>query len=331
MPLLRLLTLWIAKTFGKLFGLATVTFFGRAPSRDDDKVAAVGLLSLVWPFTVVSLAVPDAAGVLIPFAPDDETALRVLSAALVVGLPVVVGLVVHTVQNQPDGKVAAVRNVGMGFLYTAVVGVLVVALVLVVPLVKLRYLVRRFELDHLAVMVPEGGYDRLREHIQELLAADGIATGVREHPWVVRQLFAGLSWTEGHIFRRGMATRMQRLVGDTPAGWFELTIHATDLSIIGDEEAVSTVYALLAERIDPRTAYLSWDDASQRVEDDIARCRDDIDAGSPCDRRHLADIAGRLRRLALSPEEWHAIRGQLYRVEADSERLRADAGRERTA
>lgn len=329
MPLLRVLMLWVAKTFSKLFGVATVTFFGRAPSRDDDKVAAVGLLALLWPFTVVSLAVPGAAEVLIPLAPDDDAALRAISASLVIGVPAIVGLVVHTVQNQPEGGAAALRNVGMGYVYTPVVGALVLAVVVVVPAVKLGYLVRRFELEHLAVMVPEGGYDRLREHIQELLAAEGIATDVRDHPWLLRELFVGLSWAEGHIFRRGLSTRMQRLVCDSSDGWFEVTIHATDLTIVGDQEPVGAVFALLVEGIDPRTAYLSWDDASQRLEDDIARCQDDIAAGEPCDRERVADIAGRLRRLGLSPPEWNAIRGRLYRIEVASERLRAEAVRER--
>lgn len=329
--LVRMITLAIAKTFSKLFGLATITFFGRAPTRDDDKLGAIGLLSVTWPFMVVSMILPDAAEMFIPFAPDDDTALRAIAGALVLGIPAVVGGLVHSVQNQPDGKVNAARNVALGYMYTPVVGFLVIALVLVVPIVKISYLARRYELQHLAVMVPEDGYDRLREHIQEILDGDGIGTSLHEHEWVVRQLFAALSWTEGRIFRRGMATRMQRLVGYADGRRFELTIHATDLSIIGEHEAVSSVFGLLAERLDPRVAYLSWDDASQQVEDEIARCRDEIDAGDACDRKRLEDLARDLRQMALSPPEWNAIRHRLYRVEIDSERLRADAARETSA
>lgn len=328
MAVVRMLTLWVAKTFSKMFGLATITFFGRVPSRDDDKLGAAGLLAVTWPAAVVAVVVPDVAEMLIPFAPDDETLLRALAIALVVGIPIVVGILVHMVQNQPDGIRPALVNVAMGFVYTPVIAALVIALVVVVPIVKFSYIVRRLEVQHLAVMVPEDGYDQLREHIRDVLGAEGIETELREHPWVIRQIFAAMSWTEEHIFRRGMTTRMQRLLGKAAGGDFELTIHATDLSVVGKEEAVSTVFALLAERIDPRVAYLSWDDESQRLEDEIAKCRDQLDAGEACEREHLQGLSQELRALALSPPEWNAIRHQLYRVEIDSERLRADARRE---
>jgi hypothetical protein len=73
MPIFRFVVYGIAKTLSKVFGLATMAFFGRMPSRDDDKLAGVGLIAVSWVPVVVAIFWPALAEFIIPFAPDDET------------------------------------------------------------------------------------------------------------------------------------------------------------------------------------------------------------------------------------------------------------------
>lgn len=322
MPVVRLVMLAIAKTFSKLFSIATVTFFGRAPTRDDDKLGLVGVLSLVWLGALVSVAVPEVAETLIPFLPDDEALLRGVAIAMAVLLPPVVGITISRVQNQPDSRRNLLVHLVFGYGYAAVIGLLTVSLVLVVPVVKATELARRFDLQHLAVMVPPDRHEDFREHVTEVMSRRGHAVHVDPHPAVVRALFRGLARTEARIFRRGLDVQMRRLVADINGQRCELTLHATDLSILAPRETASHAFALLADELDPRIVYFSWDDASQRIERAVCRCMDEIDAGRPCDRGHVQDLVEDLRQVGLEPPEWNAVRRQLYRVECASERLR---------
>ena len=325
MPVFRLVMLAIAKTFSKLFSVATVTFFGRAPTRDNDKLGLVGVLSLMWLGAVVSVAWPEAAETLIPFLPDDEAVLRGVAITLALVLPPIVGVTISRVQNQPDTRRNLLKHLLFGFGYATFIGLLTVSLVLVVPVVKASQLARRFDLQHLAVMVPPDGHDDFRDHVTEVMSRHGHDVREEPHPAVVRWLFRSLARTEARIFRRGLDVQMRRLVADIGGERCELTLHATDLSILAPRETASHAFALLAEELDPRVVYFSWDDASQRIERAICRCRDEIDAGRPCDREHLEQLAVDLRQVGLEPPEWNAVRRQLYRVECDSERLRQQA------
>ena len=324
MPFLRMIVLAVAKTCSKLFGLATVTFFGRAPTKDDDKLGAAGILSLTWLFTAFAILVPEAAEMVVPFLPDDEGFLRGAAIATSIVIPMVVGALIGRVHNQPDGAGRAALNVVAGFAYTPVVGLLLLALILVVPFVKLSYLLRQYNLQHMAIMIPEGCYDEVRDHIGDVLAGHDIQVEVHAHPWAMRKVFTWLSWVEGRIFRRGMATRMQRFIGQIDDRYVEVTVHATDLAVLGEREAVSRVFALLAEELDPRKVFLTWDDDSQEVEKDLRTCYDQVENGEPCDRERLEELADRLRDLALDPPEWNAVRRMIYRVAVLSERAEHD-------
>jgi hypothetical protein len=138
-------------------------------------------------------------------------------------------------------------------------------------------------------------------------------------------VFAVLSWTEARIFRRGVSTRMSVIRGELPdAGWFEVAVHATDITIIGPRTPSTRVTALLLEELDPRLIYFTWDDAAQELEDIIRSCQDRIEAGELCGETELDDLVRRLQKLELSRDEWHTLRHSLARVQIANERLRAE-------
>ncbi|HVL97755.1 MAG TPA: hypothetical protein VM324_00485 [Egibacteraceae bacterium] len=327
MPVFRMVTLAFAKTFSKLFGLATITFFGRAPSRDDDKVGLVGLLSLTWLSVVVAAFVPALAEILLPFLPDDERLLRGVMIAGSVAIPPLVGVVITRMENRRDDVRSVAREALCGYGYAAGIGMLVVALVLVVPLIKVSYIFRRFDLKHIAVMISPDDYDAVLEEIREALDRHGIATEVRDPERPVLWIFRGLVFVEGKIFRRDMSRRMKVVSGhldDDERRWFEITVHATDISVIGRKEETSCVMALLSEELDERNVYFSWDDSSQALEDRILAYGQALDTGEDVDPDVARALCAELRELALSTEEWNAIRRQIYKLERDCYRARAE-------
>jgi bifunctional non-homologous end joining protein LigD len=254
--------------------------------------------------------------------------LRNERGATAIALPPLIGLVIAFLHNRGGGPSKPAHAL-YGYGYAPVVSLLVVALVVVVPVVKAGYLLRRFELERMAVLVEEGRFEQARDALLAILERHGIAARVERANPAIRWVFGGLVWVEGRIFRRGLPTDMAVIRGEIDElGWFEITLHATDITIIGRQPASTRLVALLSEELDVRTVYFSWDDDSQAIEDEIRACRGELDSGTPCDRDRLEALRRRLWSLELSREQWNALRCQLLLVERDNERLRAEQGRQ---
>lgn len=330
MPLVRFLVMGLAKVLSKLFGLATVTFVGRMPSRDSDKMALVALLSVTWLAAVAALVHPDLVAAL-PWVPRDEASRRLLALGAVLALPVVNGAIISRVHNREGGPGDTLRQMLAAYLHTAIIGAVVVATVLVVPIVKANYLLRRFETQHLMVMIPQRDYDDAYEHLLELLERhEASPRRARANPFL-RWLFRGLVFVVGRIFRRDVASEMRGIRGELgDGGWYEITLHATDVTILGRDRETSLLLPLLADEIDERVVYFTWDDASQAVENRMRDARQRLEDGREVDPDEVADLADEVRGLGLDKEEWDAVRRNLYRLERDIHRQRAMTGQART-
>ena len=331
MPLVRFVMMGFAKVLSKLFGLATMAFFGRMPSRDDDKMALVALLALTWLTAVAALIFPDLAEML-PGMPEDDAARRLIALAVVVLLPVVNGAIISRLHNRSGGLTDTLVQLVAGYLHTAIIGGVVVGAVLVVPVVKASYIMRRFETQHLLVMIPEGSYDEAYEHIIELLEQhDAAPRRAKANPFV-RMMFRGLTFVVARIFRRRVATDMRVIRGELgDGGWYEITVHATDITILGKDTETSMLLPMLADELDERVLYFTWDDDSQAVEDRMRDCRQRLEDGAEVDPSEVAELAEEVRGLGLDKEEWDALRRNLYRLERDIHREQATRGQQRKA
>jgi hypothetical protein len=328
-PFFRFVALAFAKTFSKIFGFATITFFGRVPSRDDDKVALVGMLSLTWLVVLLAVVVPSLMELAFPGLPDDESLIRLLAVVAAVVLPSLNGVVISRMHNQPDGAGAAIRHLGLGFPYTAVIGAVVVALVVTVPVVKGSRILRRIDLEHIAVMVAHDHYDEILGRIHDVIDGLGLEGEINEPPVVIRRLFQALAWMEGNIFRRDHAARQIRSVqGEVDGEPFEVILHATDITIIGRRREASRIAAALAENLDHPELYFSWDDDAQHLEDRIRETRERVAAGDTVSEDEVEELRGGLRHLELSLEEWSAIHRRLCRLEIERLERAASGSRE---
>ena len=330
MPVIRFIAMGIAKTLSKVFGLATMTFFGRMPSRDDDQISLVGVASLTWLPIVVAVFVPQWAEIIIPFAPDDEQLTRWIALGLVIVIPLAVGATIGWMHNhRGEGPAALVKHVFKGYYYALTIGLTVAAIIVVVPLVKAAYLIKRFEVFRLMVMVPDGNYDRVLDHILETLADNDVEVSPERPNVVLLGLFRRLSRLLGEIFDRPVAQEMMVLRGrDGDGEWFEITLHAADITIVGRERVASWIHATLADGFDERVLYLTWDDESQAMEDRMRDYRERLEAGEPVDPDEVGQLAVELGRMHLDKEAWNAVRRAIYRLERDAERARAERAHE---
>lgn len=323
---LRFVIYGIAKTLSKVFSVATIAFFGRMPSRDDDRIALVGLLALTWVPIVVAIPFPAIGEFLIPFAPEDEQLNRSIAAVIAVVIPFVNGYIVGGVHNQ-DGESRRSRVVETfrGWWYTLVIGLTMAAVVIVVPVVKAGHVARRYEVERLMVMVPADQQDALVAHVCDVLRDRGIEASPHPPPAIVRRLFSWMSYILGQIFRRDVARDLVTIRGtDADEGFFEVAVHASDLTIIGQQKQTCRVYAVVAEGLDPRVAYVTWDDASQDIEDRLRDQWQRLEDGDAVDEDEVAELVQELATVELDQEEWNNLRRYLYRLERDV----ADAARE---
>lgn len=321
-PLLRFVPLLLAKSLSKLFGLATAIFFGRVPSRDDDKASLVGLLSLVWLALLPAVAVPAVAETMLPMLPEDDALLRATAAGLVLaGGPAIGGLIGRTSNRREHGGRLALTAV-QGYGYALIIGALVVALVLVVPVVKASHLVRRLEMQHMAVMISPEAFDDVRDHIVATLRAHDLDVRPSGENRMMAALFHALVWVEEKIFWRDMAHRISHIRGELAHGPLVVELHPTDLAVRGRRADATYAFGVLADTLDHRHVYFSWDTAAQDLEDRVHHLRRRAADGEPCSDEEIAGLAEELRTLRLGPEQWSAIRRQIHRLEVDVVRAR---------
>jgi hypothetical protein len=320
MGFVRFVVYGVAKTLSKVFGLATMAFFGRMPSRDDDRMALIGLASITWVPVLAAIAYPPLAELLIPFAPDDDEVLRLLATGLAVVIPLTVGGLVASLHNHGSSTWPhRLLHVLHGFWYTPVIGFAVTGVIVIVPFVKTSHLLRRFDVQRLLVMIPEGTYDEALDHVVESLRRRGIQAEVEEPSRPIGWMFRLLGFVLGHIFDRDVADRLQVVRGhDADGGWFEINVHAADLSIIGKEAQTCRIHAVLAEELDERQVYFTWDDESQAVEDRMREIRVQLESDREPDLDDVRQLAEDLATLQLDKEEWNNVRRNLYRLERDA-------------
>jgi hypothetical protein len=325
MNIFRFVVYGVAKTLSKVFGLATMAFFGRMPSRDDDKLAAVGLIAVSWVPVVVAIFWPALAELIIPFAPDDEQILRIISISLAVLMPLLVGILVSLLHNRGGNGPSRAAAWLHGYWYTPVIGFTVVAVVVAVPLIKAGHLVRKFEVERLLVMIPEGTYDQVVEHAEETLRRRGLSAETEDANWLLANMFDLLGYVLGHIFGRDVASEMKVIRGhDRDDQPYEVTIHAADVTIIGKQKQAGRVYAVLAEELDEREVYFTWDDESQELEERIRTQRRTLEDGGDPDLDEVRQLAEDLAALELDMEEWNNVRRLLFRLERDTYARLAD-------
>jgi sarcosine oxidase gamma subunit len=139
---------------------------------------------------------------------------------------------------------------------------------------------------------------------------------------VLAAIFRGLVWVEEKIFWRVMAHRVRLLPGELAHGPLVVEVYPTDVVIRARRPDATYAFAVLADTLDHRDVYFSWDADAQAFEDRLGEARRAAAGGNPPGDEQLAALAEELRTLGLGPEEWSALRRQLHRAEADALRAR---------
>ncbi|MGJ9383401.1 hypothetical protein [Salipaludibacillus sp. CF4.18] len=316
MPFARLLMTGIAKILSKVFSMATLTFFGRLPTQDSSKMSFMGLVSLYWIYIIISVFYPTLAEMLIPFLPDDDTIIRNTSIALVLILPLTVGYTSLKLENR-DSECSVVKQLLMGYIYSFVLGLLSMVLVIVIPVIKLPSILKMHTQQQFAVMIRKGKYDAVLNDIKDIFEKYEMKIEIHDPKKPIWLCYMSLTYVLEHIFNREIAKEMKYLVVDVQGKNVEVTVHATDISILGPKNETLQVNHILAEEMEPEHLYFSWDDSVQKIEDNLRKLKNQQQEGKEIDLKELQDATLNLRKASLEIQDWNAIRRQIYKIERD--------------
>ena len=329
-PLIAFIGRQVGRLVQMAFGWATVLLFGRVPQSKQLLLAGVSLGSILWVVTLIGVLVPDVGAFLIAFvpAPDfiSEDVIRWVMLGLAIVLPLLVGLgglFLMDPADRPDGIGGKLVQVLRGYPYAAVLSIVILFLLVVAPIFKLRTIFKRWNDAHIPIVVKPGGYDRVASDLEAAVDAAGLELARVRAPRVLEAPSRLLALVGGESVRRYVPDRLVML----RAKALEVTIHPSDVAMVGSKEGVARARAAIADRLTVTKAYLTSTKESQEVEDAIGALRNPDDGRTDAESRAepdpegaqtaLTEIDERLARLTVPYEEWEVLYRQRLQVERD--------------
>ena len=226
--------------------------------------------------------------------------------------------------DRPKGVGGKVVQVLRGYPYAAVLALVILFLLVVAPSFKVRTIVKRWEDAHIPIIIKPDGYEQVAGELEQAIDSAGLNLQRTRAPRVLEVPSRLLAVVGGESVRRLVPDRLVML--KAPA--LEVTIHPSDVAIVGAKDTVARARAAVADRLTKTEAYLTVAEESQEIEDELRRLRgtDVTDAAARADAvEALGAIDARLARLVVPHEEWEILYRQRLQIERDLLRARDEA------
>lgn len=300
-------------------GWATALFFGQVPGNRGRILSIVSLMAAGWIVLVVGAMLPLAIGLagegLRVLRSDsvqiEAWQLAALVAAALAGPLLVTGLA-ELFEEDPSLS-RWLRRLPISYPIAASLGVSVLLMFVITPVLAVARLRRGRTLLQLPLVVDAADRDQLVDQLAALLDElhDGGVTRRQvsgPRAWPMRTIGFAARHLLGTVVR-GEPDRL--LVGD-----LDVTLHATNLSIIGPEVEAHQARAALSRELAFASASLTWSESAQQLERRIRGLYRGADGNA---RRVIADLEhlqGEIDCAELRLDEWNL----LYRMRLQAER-----------
>lgn len=317
-PLIAFIGRQVGRIVQMAFGWATLLLFGRVPQDKQLLLAGVALGSVLWVVLLIGVILPDVGTFLVAFvpAPDfiDEAVIRLVMLGLAIALPLLIGfggLMLMHPDDRPAGLHGKAVQVLRGYPYAAVLSLVIGLLLVVAPIFKLRAILRRWEDAHIPIVVKPGTYEQVAASLEQAIDAAGLDLARARAPRILEAPSKLLAAVGGASVRRLVPDQVVML----KAAALEVTIHPSDVAVVGSKEAVARARAAIADRLTVTDAYLTTSQEAQEIEDLLRQMRDptlvDVDEA----HGWLVAIDQRLARLTVPYEEWEVLYRQRLQIE----------------
>jgi hypothetical protein len=196
---------------------------------------------------------------------------------------------------------------------------LVIAMLLVVaPIFKLRAIVKRWEDAHIPIVVKPNGYDRVATDLEAAVDAAGLDLTRARAPRILEMPSRLLATVGGAAVRRLVPDQIVMLKAKT----LEVTIHPSDVAMVGSKQAVARARAAIADKLAKTEAYLTTSEEAQQVEDVLGKLREPATLDPDEAHGWLVAVDKRLAELMVPYEEWEVLYRQRLQIERDLLRAR---------
>ncbi len=309
MPFIQALIALLAKQGGKIlntvFGWATTMLFGKVPEKRQYLLSGISFGSVLWLIALIGIALPRFGTFMLAFAiPDsgfeDEIRIGMLVAALVI--PGAIGfasLFLTEKAEHPKGTAAIAKTILKGYPYTFGLAITLILMTLLVPVLKIQDLVKRWTSQHVPMIIDRHDYLEIVAQIRRALADHGIPTVAKQASWMIRLPTKILTTFSGATLHSLISSELTELVSPQ----LSVTLHPADLIIRGKERDTIRVRAILTEFLTFTKAHLTWTKEANEIEDLLLAIWKSPANG----RAQLAKVETLMRETQLAFEEWDIL------------------------
>jgi hypothetical protein len=313
----------LSRLLNTAFSWATMMLFGKVPANRQIFLTIIALGSVIWLFAVLGIFFPRFATFALTFVKlpswvnDTMVRLAMLAAAAVI--PLVVGgisaFALHP--NQPaterGSRLVAVLR---GYPATFGIAVTLIVLTLYTPINKLMAIVRRWQTQHVPVIVEPADYPGFIDEMERALETNGQAVDRRPASFFIRMPTRLLTALAGGTLTGLVSDQLTTLRSRN----LEIVLHPSDLVISGKPLEVVHARATIAEQLAFSEALMTWDPEANVIERRLKTVWKSLREPPPyVDRedamQSLQAIERDLHTMDIPYEEWEVLFRQKLLVE----------------
>lgn len=299
-------------------GWASTLLFGRVPQSKQILLVLMTFGSVVWVVLLLGVVFPEVGTFLLGFVPipdfieENWVRLAMLIAALIVPLLIgVAALFVQPKERRAKGG-EAVKSVLRGYPLAFVLALVLVFLSVVAVIRKGRAAIKRWKDAHIAIVVREGGYDRMVDDLERAIDDAGLEVTRGTAPAVLSLPARVLGAVAGSGVKSLVPDRLVQLSGKD----LEIQLYPSDVALAGEEVKVNRARAALASRLASTSAFMTTTEEAQALEERLQ----DVADRQVIDERaieNLRAVDDDLAHAGLQYEEWEVLYRMRLQVERD--------------
>ncbi len=270
MGLLQGLIVFLRKSSRKLlqavFGWAVAALFGTPKESEKTLLSVVVGCAAAWPLLLVGVAFPKTAALVLAFVPIPswvpEEAVRGGWIAAAVLVPLGVGLVLAKRGRVDLGGESFWKRALRGVPVTVAIGAAFVVAFLTSPIRRLIAVSRRWEDEHLPLILEPDDYVRVADHLRRTLGRAGLEMERAKPPWLLTAPSRVIGALGGRILRDRLPKNLQFFRGRE----LEVVVNPNGVTIQGEPERAARAHGILSEEVTLTPGLQTTDATAQEIE-----------------------------------------------------------------